>query len=100
MQELLKGYNTGTFIRAIDQCTGKKVWDYPGGRTGVLSTAGGLVFTGGNGGLLALDAKTSKAVWSLNIVASGQTAPMTYMVGGKQYVAIGGPGAILAYVLY
>jgi alcohol dehydrogenase (cytochrome c) len=100
LQELLKGYTTGTFIRAIDPFTGKKVWDYPGGRTGVLSTAGGLVFTGGNGGLLALDAKTGKPVWSLNIAASGLTAPMTYMVGGRQYVAIGAAGAILAYVIF
>jgi hypothetical protein len=48
LAELLKGYQTGSFIRAIDPFTGKKVRDYPAppGRSGVLSTAGGLVLIG------------------------------------------------------
>ena len=74
--------------------------DFPAPRAGVLSTAGGLVFTSGIGGLLALDAKTGKAVWNLNIVNAGQTAPMTYMVGGKQYIALQGSGAVIAYMLF
>ena len=47
LAELLKGYQTGVFIRAIDPFSGKKVWDLPApaGRSGVLSTAGGLVFS-------------------------------------------------------
>jgi glucose dehydrogenase len=63
--------------------TRKKVWDFPDLRTGVLSTAGGLVFIGGTGGLLALDAKTGKPVWNSNVVQSGLSTPMTYMVGGR-----------------
>ena len=100
LQELLKGYTTGQFLRAMDPFTGKKVWDYPTPRAGVLSTAGGLVFTSGVGGLLALDAKTGKPIWNLNIVNAGQTAPMTYMVGGKQYIALQGSGAVIAYMLF
>ena len=52
---LTKGYETGVFIRAMDPFSGKKVWDLPApaGRSGVLSTAGGLIFLGGGGGLLA-----------------------------------------------
>jgi alcohol dehydrogenase (cytochrome c) len=100
LQELLKGYTTGQFLRAIDPFTGKKVWDYPTPRSGVLSTAGGLVFTSGLGGLLALDAKTGKAVWNLNLVNFGQTAPMTYMVGGKQYIALQGGSSVVAYMLF
>ena len=59
LAELLKGYQTGVFIRAIDPFTGKKVWDIPApaGRSGVLSTASGLVFIGGGGGLLSSTAK-------------------------------------------
>lgn len=100
LQELLKGYTTGQFLRAIDPFTGKKVWDYPTPRSGVLSTAGGLVFTSGLGGLLALDAKTGKAVWNLNLVNFGQTAPMTYMVGGQQYIALQGGSSVVAYRLF
>jgi alcohol dehydrogenase (cytochrome c) len=100
LQELLEGYRTGLFLRAIDPFTGKKVWDFPNARTGVLSTAGGLLFTSGTGGLLALDARTGKPIWTLNVVNVGQTAPMTYMVGGNQYVALGGGGAVVAYKLF
>jgi alcohol dehydrogenase (cytochrome c) len=100
LQELTKGYRTGVFIRAIDPFTGKKAWDLPAARTGVLSTAGGLVFTSGAGGLMALDAKTGMTVWNLNIVNAGQTAPITYMVGGKQYVTLAGGNAVVSYVLY
>ena len=100
LQELLKGYTTGQFLRAMDPFTGKKVWDFPTPRAGVLSTAGGLVFTSGLGGLLALDARTGKPVWNLNMVNFGATAPMTYMVGGKQYIALQGGGAVIAYMLF
>ena len=75
--------------------TGKKVWDYPApaGRSGVLSTAGGLLFIGGGGGLLALDAKTGKARLEREHLAEHQATPMTYMVGGKQYIALPGPAS-------
>jgi alcohol dehydrogenase (cytochrome c) len=97
---LTAGYQTGMFLRAMNPFTGKKVWEFPGIRTGVLSTAGGLVLVGGTGGLLALDAKTGKALWNSNVVAAGLSTPMTYMVGGRQYVALPGTGSIVAYAMY
>ncbi len=102
LAELTKGYQTGVFIRAIDPFTGRKVWDLPApaGRSGVLSTASGLIFLGGGGGLLVVDAKTGKPVWNVNIAQTTQGSPMTYMVGGKQYVALAGTSSITAYVLY
>jgi alcohol dehydrogenase (cytochrome c) len=102
LRALLNGYKTGSYIRAMNPFTGKKVWDYPSstGRSGVLSTAGGLVFVGGGGGLLALDAKTGKVVWNVNVAQSTQATPMTYMVGGKQYIALPGTGVIVAYAMY
>ena len=86
---LLKDYQTGVFIRAIDPFTGKKVWDLPApaGRSGALSTASGLVFLGGGGGLLVVDGKTGKPLWNINISQTTQGSPMTFMVGGKQYIA-------------
>ena len=102
LAELLKGYEAGVFIRAIDPFTGKKVWDLPApaGRSGVLSTASGLVFLGGGGGLLVVDGKTGRPLWNVNIAHTTQGSPMTYMVGGKQYIALAGTSAITAYVLY
>ncbi len=99
---LTEGLRTGVFIRAIDPFTGKKVWDLPApaGRSGVLSTAGGLIFLGGGGGLLVVDAKTGKPLWNVNISQTTQGSPMTFMVGGKQYIALPGTNSITAYVLY
>ena len=90
---MLKGYQTGVFIRAIDPFTGKKVWDLPApaGRSGVLSTASGLIFLGGGGGVLVVDGKTGKPLWNVNISQTTQGSPMTFMVGGKQYIALREP---------
>jgi len=102
LAELLKGYETGVFIRAIDPFTGRKVWNLPApaGRSGVLSTSSGLIFLGGGGGLLVVDAKSGKPLWNVNIAQTTQGSPMTFMVGGKQYVALAGTNSITAYVLY
>jgi alcohol dehydrogenase (cytochrome c)/quinohemoprotein ethanol dehydrogenase len=56
---------------------------------GALSTAGGLVFQGtGMGEFTALDAATGASLWSTNVQTGVMAAPMSYDVGGKQYVAI------------
>ena len=81
-------------IRAIDIQTGKTVWDYPqtpGGRSasGTLSTNGGLVFAGEDSGVFtALDGRTGKPLWHFPANQSFRASPMTYMVGGRQYVSI------------
>jgi alcohol dehydrogenase (cytochrome c) len=100
LADLRADYPGGTFIRAMDPFTGKKAWDSPfTGRSGVLSTAGGLVFTGTPGGLTALDAKTGAKVWSVDVGMNTSASAMTYQVGGKQYIAISGTAAIVAYAL-
>ncbi len=95
---LQDGYATGAYLRAIDPFTGKKVWDHPGA-AGVLSTDGGLIFMGGGGGLLALDAKTGKVVRAINIGKGTNAAPMTYMVGGRQFIALASNGVVVSYAL-
>jgi PQQ-dependent dehydrogenase (methanol/ethanol family) len=56
---------------------------------GALATAGGLVFHGNTEGWFkALDQKTGKLLWKF-LTGSGISAgPMTYMLDGKQYVAV------------
>jgi len=92
-----------SFIRAVDIRTGQKVWDYalpPGGGSGVLSTAGGLVFFGEPGGtFIAVDSRTGKPVWHFETGQPWRASPMTYMVGGKQYVVLAGTGGIFAWAL-
>jgi alcohol dehydrogenase (cytochrome c) len=52
-------------------------------------TAGGVIFTGDlNGDFLTLDAMTGSTLYRFNTGGSVAGAPSTYMVDGKQYVAI------------
>lgn len=56
---------------------------------GTLVTDGGLVFQGtANGDLVAYDAENGKQVWSINLGSGIVAAPMTYSVGGEQYIAV------------
>ncbi len=93
------------YIRALDIQTGRTVWDYgqtPGGRSasGTLSTNGGLVFFGEDSGVFtALNAKNGRALWHFSANQEWRASPMTYMVGGKQYVAIAGPSGYFAFAL-
>ena len=66
---------------------------------GTLSTAGGLVFQGaGDGYFSAYDAATGSRLLHLFTGTSMMAAPITYSLGGKQYVAVaagyGGSGML------
>jgi alcohol dehydrogenase (cytochrome c) len=80
-------------LRAIDPMTGERKWEFPyptPSWAGVLSTAGGVVFTGDNeGNFLAFEAKTGKNVYRYQLGAPVYAAPVTFMLDGKQYVALG-----------
>ena len=82
------------FIRAIDIQTGAIAWSYPQtGKaqtySGVLSTDGNLVFFGeDSGAFAALDAATGDPLWHFQANQDWKASPMTYMVGGRQYVTI------------
>lgn len=93
-------------LRALDIQTGRIVWEVPqvgapeGNYSGVLSTAGGLLFYGESGGTFAAaDAKTGKTLWHFPTGAAWKGSPMTYMVKGKQHVAIAAGGSIMAFRL-
>lgn len=60
---------------------------------GVLSTAGGLVFSGeGNGYLSAFDAASGKRLWRFQCGAGVNAPPVSYEVGGVQYLAVAAGG--------
>jgi PQQ-dependent dehydrogenase (methanol/ethanol family) len=94
------------YLRAIDIETGRKVWEAPqvgaqeANYTGVLSTAGGIVFYGETGGsFAAADSKTGKLLWNFTANESWKASPMTYIAGGRQFVAIASGGNILSFAL-
>ena len=59
---------------------------------GTLSTAGNLVFSSVNTRLLAYRADTGEQVLDLATGLSQMGPPMTFMLDGKQYIAVaGGP---------
>ncbi len=64
--------------------------------SGVLATAGGLVFTGeSNGDFIALDAANGKRLWRFATGAGVNAPPITYRIGGRQYVAVASGGHAL-----
>ncbi|MFL5301256.1 MAG: PQQ-binding-like beta-propeller repeat protein [Anaeromyxobacteraceae bacterium] len=79
-------------LKAVDPATGKIVWEYhnPGVLWGgVLSTHGGLVFTGTPEGYLkAFDAKTGKELWKFNTGSGITSSPVTWETKGEQFVAV------------
>ena len=67
---------------------------------GALSTAGEVVFySESSGGFAAVDAKTGRALWHFETSQAPKASPMTYMAGGRQYVAIASGSNVLAFAL-
>ena len=85
-------------VTAVDYNTGKIKWQVKTPQPmigGILATAGGLVFTGeGNGWFRAYDSGSGKILWSFQAGAGVNAPPSSYMVGGKQYIAVAAGGNV------
>jgi alcohol dehydrogenase (cytochrome c) len=90
-------------IKAIDPLTGKIVWQFPlhsAPSGGVLSTAGGLVFSGNREGFFfALDARTGKPLWRFQTGGLIWANPLSFEIDGRQHVAIPAGQAIFVFAL-
>jgi alcohol dehydrogenase (cytochrome c) len=90
-------------IRALDPKTGEKKWDFKMvayTESGVLSTAGDLVFGGGmEGNFVALDARTGELLWHVNLGGPNASGPISYAVDGKQYIVGTGQGSMFVFSL-
>jgi alcohol dehydrogenase (cytochrome c) len=79
-------------LKAIDPLTGKVKWNYKNQSPlwgGVLTTAGGLVFTGTpEGKLLAFDDETGEILYKFNVGSGIVSSPVTWEQDGEQYISI------------
>jgi glucose dehydrogenase len=95
------------FLRAVNIETGDIVWEVPQpgaarakSWSGVLATAGGLVFYGQpNGGFTAVDQRNGKTLWHFPTNVRMKASAMTFAVAGQQYVAVAAGPNILCFGL-
>jgi alcohol dehydrogenase (cytochrome c) len=90
-------------IVALEPATGKIRWRYElvsPPTSGLLSTAGGLVFGGDREGyFFALDAHTGKVLWRFQTGGTVIAPPVSYLFRGKQYIAVAAGASLLAFAL-
>ena len=90
-------------ILAVDPATGETKWNFEliaGSASGLLATAGGLVFGGdGDGNFMAIDARAGKPLWRFQTGGSVRGSPISYRFRGKQYIAVAAGNALLTFAL-
>ena len=100
-----RGYGA---LRAMDPVTGERKWElrHPTPSwAGVLSTSGGVVFSGDSeGDVFAADSRTGKELWRYQVGASlyaapSTYAPSTYIFGTRQYVVVPAGTTLTAFAL-
>lgn len=100
-------------VRAMNPHTGNKAWEFRADpmafEGGVLTTASNLLFTGGHrrlpggrladGNFYALDARTGERLWRTAVPGTVESGPMSYAVGGRQYVAVAAGNTLFVFAL-
>lgn len=79
-------------LKAIDPDTGELKWEFKNDAplwAGVMTTAGGLVFTGTpEGKFIAFDDETGEELWSFQTGSGIVGQPVTWEQDGEQYVTV------------
>ena len=91
-------------LRALDYRTGKLKWEHewPTGtaRSGILTTASGVLFTGDTvSSLVAFDAAKGNILWHAGLGTPVSNGPITYELDGRQYIAVAAQDTMYAFVL-
>jgi alcohol dehydrogenase (cytochrome c) len=91
-------------LQAIDASRGTVRWSHKwegNGLSGLLSTAGNLLFSGDGSGnnLVALDATTGQPLWHAGLGSAVSNGPITYELDGTQYVIVGAGDTLWAFRL-
>lgn len=99
-----RGGSSSSMLQAIDYKTGQirwsHKWDGPSVRSGVLSTAGNLVFTGdASSNFVALNAKSGQPLWHANLGAPASNGAMSYELDGTQYVVVGAGDCVFGFAM-
>jgi len=98
-----RGGYSESMIQAIDITNGKIRWSHKwesGARSGLLTTAGNLLFAGGSSSdIVALNATTGDALWQARLNASVSNGPITYEMDGRQYLIVGAADMLWAFVM-
>ena len=92
-------------VRALDVSTGEKKWEYFSppiktlGYSGLLATAGGLVFGACGGFIFALDATTGHELWRVFLGGVTKAAPISFSLDGHQMIAVSAGRALFVFEL-
>jgi alcohol dehydrogenase (cytochrome c) len=95
-------------LKALDYQTGEVRWQHTytqqgwgsSQQPGVLSTGGGLVFSGDpSGNLIAFDAATGRILWHASLAAQLTNSPQTFRLDGRQYVTVAAADTLFAFYL-
>jgi alcohol dehydrogenase (cytochrome c) len=90
-QQLAPGADKVGTVFAVSVETGQNVWKHEqrAGTMSLAATGGGLVLGGDvEGRFRAYDDKTGKILWETNLESPVSGFPVSFAVGGKQYVAV------------
>lgn len=92
-------------VRALDAATGERRWEFRSptakdtGYSGLLATAGGLVFGASGGVLFALDSATGRELWRAPLGGETKAAPISFVLDGRQAIAIAAGRALFVFGL-
>ncbi len=102
-QRPLDGDQASGAIRALEVDTGKMKWEFrlqSPPRSGMLATAGGVVFGGSTeGNFYALDVLTGKPLWDFQTGGFISANPISFLIDGQQRVAIAAGHSLFVFGL-
>jgi alcohol dehydrogenase (cytochrome c) len=93
-----------SMLQAVDYKTGKVKWSHKweaNFRSGILATAGNLLFSGGpSNDIVALNATTGDALWHARLNTGVSNGPITYELDGTQYLLVGAGDMLWSFAMH
>ena len=95
-------------VMALDYRTGLPKWQHPytqqgwgsSQQPGLLTTGGGLLFSGDpSGNFIAFDATNGKILWHAQLGSQLTNGPQTYLLDGRQYITAAAGDTLFAFYL-